>query len=386
MVNYVLNNRPKISFGNTALSNMTNDLVEYKNILLVYGQNSIKKNGVYDEVISKLTGKNIFELSGITPNPRLSRVEEGIELCRDNNIDLIIAVGGGSVIDCAKAISICVYNEEEAWDVITKKCSPKDKIDLATVLTMTATGSETNNIFVILNDKLNLKRSLQHCMASPKFAYLNPEYTLTIPKRHTINGIVDTISHLLEQRINNKGITIYNEILETYIKRMITLGELLVNDLNNYDLRYEHMTIAMNGYNGDFRAILGGDWACHGLDYGLASSFDNYHGEGLSIVTPVWINYLSDTKSDLTIVAMTMRNIFNLSGSDIEVVKEGSDKLKEYFSKIGAPTTLSQIGIEVTTQLPKMIEDAQFTKPLGGTYQLEPEDIKEIYMRILNDK
>lgn len=383
--NFTLAKRPKIVFGNDFDIDMNSDFKPYKNVLVVYGQNSIKDFGIYDQVISNLDGLNIFELSGVTPNPRLSIVKKGICMCKSNEIDLILAIGGGSVIDAAKAISIGAKSDFDVWDLITKKHPVTSSIDLATVITMIATGSETNDIFVILNDEIDLKRSLKHDLAYPKFAYMNPEFTTTVPLRHTISGIVDTISHIIEQRYNGHDIKIYDTQLDNYFKRTMEVGSVLINDLTNYQYRAEHMLLGMSAYNGDFRTILGGDWACHGLDYGLASRFDNFHGEGLSIIMPNWLVYIANNFKNLKPISDSFRYVFNLEGSDSEVVLEGSSCLRDYFSSIGAPKKLSDIGIYPNEDdIEIMVEKSQFMKPLGGTYPLNENDIRTIYKNICN--
>ncbi len=378
--NFELQTRPKILFGKEQIKNLSNELENYQNILLVYGKSSIKENGLYNIIIDQLKNKNIFELEGITPNPRLSSVQKGIQICKEHKIDFILAVGGGSVIDAAKAISIGAKSKSDIWDIITKKAEVNDKIDLGTVITMVATGSETNDIFVVYNDETNLKRSLKTKYAYPKIAIMDPTYTLTVCKRQTINGIVDVLSHLFEQYMNKEDDYIINEQIALYFKQMLKIGEELVNNLEDYNLRANHMYIAMMGYNGDYRTILTGDWACHGLDYGLASEFDNYHGEGLAIIMPNWLKYVYNKYPNKNkIIKQFIKDIYNTDDT-----LKGIKKLEDYFVKIGAPKYYYQILdqnklIEDNT-LNTMVQKAQFTKPLGQTIPLTEEDIKNIYI------
>ncbi|MFV0288841.1 MAG: iron-containing alcohol dehydrogenase [Mycoplasmatales bacterium] len=379
MNNFILENRPKIFFGKNQIQNLEKEVLLYKNILLVYGQGSIKKNGIYSEVKNQLINKNIIDLPGITPNPRITDVKKGIKLCQEHDVDFILAIGGGSVIDCAKAIALGACHEENIWDIIVKKCEVNKALPLGTIPTMIATGSETNDIFVILNDEINLKRSLKTGYTYPKFTIMDPTYTLTINRRQTVNGIVDTLSHLLEQYINTDTNEIIDHQILTMFKDMLSIGEQLINNLDNYELRAKHMYLAMTGYNGDYRTIVGGDWACHGMDYGLASKFNNYHGEGLAIIMPNWLEYVSNNYDNTTKVKSLLQGAFGQSD-----VFQNIMNFRNYLNKIGAPLKYSEIQdkeIEITPEiLTEMIHKAQFTKPLGGTIPLTEADIKKIYL------
>lgn len=379
MNNFILENRPKIFFGKNQIQNLEKEVLLYKNILLVYGQGSIKKNSIYSEVKNQLINKNIIDLPGITPNPRITDVKKGIKLCQEHDVDFILAIGGGSVIDCAKAIALGACHEENIWDIIVKKCEVNKALPLGTIPTMIATGSETNDIFVILNDEINLKRSLKTGYTYPKFTIMDPTYTLTINRRQTVNGIVDTLSHLLEQYINTDTNEIIDHQILTMFKDMLSIGEQLINNLDNYKLRAKHMYLAMTGYNGDYRTIVGGDWACHGMDYGLASKFNNYHGEGLAIIMPNWLEYVSNNYDNTTKVKSLLQGAFGQSD-----VFQNIMNFRNYLNKIGAPLKYSEIQdkeIEITPEiLTEMIHKAQFTKPLGGTIPLTEADIKKIYL------
>ncbi len=379
--NYQLFPKPIINFGPDSLANLSSMSEQYQTILLVFGSTTIKKSGLYDEIYKSLNHKTIIDLPNIAPNPRLSQTYDGIKLAKQHNVDLILAVGGGSVIDCAKAIALGAKTEDDIWDVITGQAKVSQACDLATIPTMIATGSETNDIFVIYNDLISLKRSMRTPLVSPKFTILNPEYTKTISYRHTVNGIVDTLSHILEQATNKQIDSIHNKQLAYYFKQMMEVGQELVLDLENTKLRGEHMYIAMQAYNGDYRTILNGDWACHGFDYGLASEYDNFHGEGLSIITPNWLNYIANNFDETYDLANFFRFVFKLDGSDKQVLLDASTKLREYFSLIKAPSTLLEIDINPSGDvIEQMVEKAQFVKPLGNTFNLTPKDIKAIYL------
>lgn len=374
---FCLETRPKIIFGEGSINNLKEEVSSYNNILIVYGVRSVIENGSLELVKSNLVGKNIFDLKGIVPNPKLSKIYEGIEICKQENIDLVIALGGGSVIDSAKAIALGAKSEDDIWDIITKKKPVASAVDLAVIPTMIATGSETNDIFVVLNDKENLKRSLKDKNTYPKFTIMDPTYTITIDRRNTVAGIVDTLSHILEQYVNDKGSVIINSLLVTYFKRMQEVGKNLVKNLDSYDSREEHMYIAMQAYNGDYRTIVGGDFACHGLDYGLAGEFNNIHGEGLSIVTCNWLLYVVVNKlKNHEIISEFFKELYGEEDTILAI-----SQLKEYLKEIGAPTKYKDIGIEFDdATLDRMVENSQFVKPLGNTIPLNEAQIKDIYL------
>lgn len=378
---FIIKPKPEIVFGRDSLEELKRLTKNYNNIMLVYGQHAIKNMGLYEMIVTQLDSVTLVELPGVTPNPRLSMVYTGIELVNKNNIDLILAVGGGSVIDCAKAIALGAHNlENDIWDIITKNLPTTGAIDIATIPTLVATGSETNDIFVIFNDEINLKRSLRNHFVTPKFSILNPMYTRCVNKRNTVNGIVDTLSHILEQAVNNKVDNLFNLQLAFYFKRLMEKGALLVDNMYDYDLRSEHMIIAMEAYNGDFRSKLGGDWACHGLDYGLASEFDNAHGEGLAIIIPNWLNYIANKYSDTYDLANFFRYAFDLDGEDYDVLIKASSALRTYFNRLNAPATFADINIDVDDEkIVVMAQKAMFINPLGNTFNLNQTDIVNIY-------
>ncbi|MFV0247089.1 MAG: iron-containing alcohol dehydrogenase [Mycoplasmatales bacterium] len=375
MLNYELKNRPDIYFGQGKLNELSTIISTYNNILLVYGKSSIKKNGLYDKVISLLKDKNIVEFGGIKPNPPNSQLNEAVSICKEKNIDLILAVGGGSVIDGAKAISIASKSNNSCWDIFINKEDIKEKTDLVTIITNVATGSETNDISVILNDDIDLKRSYKHHSMYPKAAILDPEVTMSVNKYYTTYGLIDTFSHLLEQLINDKNEVVVNNLIISLLKDLMVISPQLLADLENVELRENHMFISMYGYNGEFRAYLTGDWACHGLDYGIASLWDNTHGAGLSVVTPNYIEYLENNE----IINNVGKQLFNTSTN-----KEFALALREYFNSLGAVATFKDMDINPSDdQLKEMASKAMFLSPLGGVGKLNEEDVYNIYKKCL---
>lgn len=383
MTNFNLIYRPNIHFGCGEINKLSKLVADYQNILIVCGKNSFQASKYYDAIIEQLVNKKVILFNEISANPKLSQINEALKIKQAENIDLVLAIGGGSVIDAAKVIAI---KDTEIWSYITGEKQIEQVTDLGAILTNTATGSETNDISVVVNDldgENMLKRSIRNNKLYPKFAILDPNMTLSVPLYTTTYGIVDTLSHIFEQYMNDKNIEIIDQLLATYFRRMMEVGLQLVQDLDNIELRYEHMFIAMQAYNGDYRTIVNGDWACHGLDYGLASEFDSTHGQGLASLMPAWLDYASDKKTKK--IAQFTRAVFGVENQDdLQCAKLASGLFKDYLTSLGATTSFAQMGIDPTDeQLIQMVEKAQFVKPLGFFLPLSAEDILKIYSNCL---
>lgn len=250
MNNFIFYNPTKIFFGKGSITNLSAEINCYKNILITYGGGSIKKNGIYDDVIKilKSKGKNICELSGITPNPRLDKVYEGINICKENNIDFILAIGGGSTIDCSKAIAMGAKNDIDVWEFYQKKSVPQNILPIGVILTISATGSEMNPSSVITNWKTNEK--LSTASEYPKFSILDPTYTYTVPRNQLIYGAIDTLSHLFEQYFSlpdKENLT--DSLCEATIKTVIKNLDIALKNPKDYNARANLMwcsTMALN--------------------------------------------------------------------------------------------------------------------------------------------
>jgi len=255
MDSFTFYNPVKLHFGENALEKLSNELAQHgKKVLVVYGGGSVKKNGVYNAVIEKLqeADKTIFELSGVEPNPRVETARLGIDLCKKEEIDLVLAVGGGSVIDCSKLIVAGAKYDGDAWDIVKRKVIVEDALPLGTVLTLAATGSEMNLGSVITNAATEEKLGWGSPAVFPDFSILNPAYTVTVPKNHTVYGIVDMMSHVFEQYFHNTTNTpITDEMCEGVLRTVITTAPKLIEDLENIQLRETILlagTIGLNGF------------------------------------------------------------------------------------------------------------------------------------------
>ena len=254
MDNFMFYNPTKVFFGKGSINNLAKEINIYKKILVTYGGSSIKKNGIYDEAISilKSQSKEIYELPGITPNPRLDKVYEGIKICKENNIEFILAIGGGSTIDCSKAIAMGAKSNIDVWEYYKKKSSPTETLPIGVILTLSATGSEMNPFSVITKWETNEK--LDAVSESPKFSILDPTYTYTVPKNQMIYGAVDTIAHLFEEYFSlpdEENLT--DSLCETTIKTVINNLEIALKNPQDYNAKANLMwcsTMALNGILG----------------------------------------------------------------------------------------------------------------------------------------
>ncbi|MEH7237277.1 iron-containing alcohol dehydrogenase [Bacillus sp. JJ1562] len=350
MENFTYYNPTKLIFGKGQLQELKNEVPQYgKKVLLVYGGGSIKRNGLYDQVIALLAeiGLVVHELPGVEPNPRLSTVRKGIEICRKEGIEFILAVGGGSVIDCTKAIAAGAKYDGDVWDFMTRKAVATDALPFGTVLTIAATGSEMNSGSVITNWETNEKYGWGSPAVFPKFSILDPVHTFTLPKDQTVYGMVDMMSHVLEHYFHHVPNTLtQDQWCESILRTVIETAPKLINDLENYDYRATIMlngTLALNkmlnmGYNGD--------WATHNIEHAVSAVYDIPHGGGLAIIFPNWMKHVLDENvGRFKQLAVRVFDVDTEGKTDREVALEGIEKLREFWNSIGAPSTLADYGI-----------------------------------------
>ncbi len=383
MRNFVYQNQTKIIFGKKAELIVGDEVKTYgKRVLLHYGGGSIKKSGLYDTVIKALKEKNIeyVELGGVKPNPRLSLVREGIKICRDEKIDFILAVGGGSVIDSAKAIGFGAKYDGDVWDFFTGKAQIKDTIPLGVILTIPAAGSEASTGCVITDENGWYKRSAGSSIIRPKFAIMNPEITYTLPDYQTSCGASDMIAHVFERYFTNeRGVDFTDELCEATIRSIMKQVKICLNEPNNYEARANLMwagTIAHNGLLGTGREE---DWASHNIEHELSAIYDIAHGAGLAIIFPHWMEYVYE--HDVSRFARFVNKVFNveidLNNLD-STVKQGIKYLKEFYKEIGLPTTLKEANIE-ESRLHEMAKKATEYGTIGSFVKLNTDDVYNIY-------
>ncbi len=374
-------NPTRIHFGKEAMSKLADELQNFgDNILLLYGKNSIKKIGLYDSVtaILKECGKNVTELSGIKPNPAYSQVLEGAKLCRENRIDLILAVGGGSVIDCAKAISVSAYAKGDPWQRywIDFESVDNDVIPVGTILTMTGTASEMNGGSVITNEELTLKTGrVFPPSVYPKFSILNPELTYTVPKIQMVSGIFDIMSHLMEQYFSGDDDNTTDYVIEGVMHSLINSARKAVADPYDYEARSNIMWCATIGLNRITGLSKTQDWEVHNIEHQLGAYTDCPHGLGLSVISMPYYRYIY--KYGIDKFVRYAINVWGVNPEDKtkdEIALEGIDRLQEFSKEIGIPQTLRELGC--TENMLRKIAD---TSILGGGYkQLDYDEIYNI--------
>lgn len=374
-------NPTKIYFGRGALENLTAELGNYgKNVLLLYGKNSIKKTGIYDKVIEILSecDKNVTELSGINSNPRYSQVMEGARLVRENEIDLILAVGGGSVIDCAKAISVSAYASGDAWTRywINGEALDNKTVSVGTILTMTGTASEMNGGSVITNEDEKIKTGrVFGAEVYPKFSILNPEYTFTVPHSQMVSGIFDIFSHLLEQYFSGEDDNTTDCIIEGVLDSLITSARAANKDPLDYEARSNIMwcaTLALNTVTGLSKTQ---DWEVHMIEHQLGAYTDCPHGLGLAVISIPYYRYIYKYGLDKFVrFAKKVWKIDAEGKTKEEVALLGIDALESFIKELGIPTTLRELGAS-ESMLPLI---AKSSIKGGGYKEMNEEDILKV--------
>jgi len=383
MKNFIYDNITKIIFGKDTELNVGKEVITYgKNVLLHYGGGSIKKIGLYDRVLQSLKQYdiNVLELGGVQPNPRLALVKEGIKLCKEQKIDFILAVGGGSVIDSAKAIGFGAKYDGDVWDFFEGKAQIEDTIPVGVVLTIPAAGSEASTGSVITNENGWYKKSAGGTVIRPKFAIMNPEVTYSLPAYQTACGAADMLAHVFERYFTNEpGVDFTDELCESTIRTIIRHSKAIFKEPNNYEARANLMwagTIAHNGLLGTGRIE---DWASHLIEHELSAMYDIAHGAGLAIIFPNWMNYVN--KNDLNRFVRFANKVFNveIDFNHLErTANEGINQLKQYFKEIGLPTTLHEANI-YEDKIDEMAKKATEKGPIGSFVKLSEDDVLNIY-------
>ncbi|MCA1057212.1 iron-containing alcohol dehydrogenase [Rossellomorea aquimaris] len=375
-------NPTKLIFGKGQVEQLKELVPQYgKKVLLVYGGGSIKRNGLYDEVVAILNSidAEVHELSGVDPNPRLSSVREGVKICKENDIDFLLAVGGGSVIDCTKAIAAGAKYDGDAWDLVTKKAIAHEALPFGTVLTLAATGSEMNAGSVITNWETQEKYGWGSPVTFPQFSILDPVNTFTVPKNHTIYGMVDMMSHVFEQYFNDATNTpLQDRMCESTLRTVIETAPKLINDLENYELRETILYSGTIALNGMLQMGYRGDWASHNIEHAVSAVYDIPHAGGLAIIFPNWMKHnLKVNPSRFAQMAERVFDVDPTGKTEEETALEGIAKLREFWSSIGAPSRLADYDID-DSKLDLMADKAMVNGEFGNFNPLNKEDVLSI--------
>ena len=351
-------------------------------VLIHYGGGSVKRNGVFDSVTKSLDDAKIpyVELGGVKPNPRSGLVYEGIELCRKEKIDFILAVGGGSAIDSAKAIALGVPYEGDFWDFYRNGTAVDKAIPVGTVLTIAAAGSEGSGDSVITNEESLLKWSAGGDAIRPKFSVLNPEFTCTLPAYQTACGITDIMIHVCERYFTNtQDVEITDRLCEAVLKAMIEEAPKVMKDLGDYQTRANIMWAGMVAHNNIVGVGRRQDWASHHLEHELSALYDCAHGAGLAVIAPAWMKYVY--KHDVNRFAQFAVRVWgcdmNFANPEITAL-EGIGRFESFLKSIGMPVTFSELGAR-EEDIPTMVKQLGKRKSVGGFVKLSGEDIEAIY-------
>lgn len=374
MENFTAYNPTKLHFGKNCIESLGEATLEFgKRVLLIYGKGSVQRNGIYDKVITELKkiDAEIFEYSGIKSNPLVEDVSEAAQIGKLDHIDVIIAVGGGSVIDSAKITALSIANNTDPWSIMKHKSKPSKSIPLIAVLTLAATGTEMNGAAVLQNPETGEKIGYVSPLIYPKHSFLDPEFTFSVPKNYTSYGIVDLIAHALEAYFGLGEASLSDRFIEAIIKEAMEYGPLVLQEPENYDYRANIMwaaTTALNGMTNYGRKY--GDWGVHDIGHNISYLYDTPHGATLSIAYPAWLKLQKDRIPER--ITKLGNQLFGTHTAD-----ETIEKLEKFFSSINSPIKLSEIKIgkdkkeEITTQMLK-------NKVNGMVHEFSDEDRRKI--------
>lgn len=386
MNNFKMTNMPKVYFGQGALKEALNTELKTvgDNVLLAYGGGSIKKTGIYDEVVTLLkeTGKNIFEFNGIMSNPTYAKVLEGAKIVKDNQIDFIIAVGGGSVIDCCKIVSAQAKVDQDIWQMeFVDGKLPTEFIPMAAVTTASGTGSEMNNGAVITNEELKIKAGMLGALS--KFAVLDPAYTLTVPMKQVVSGAFDTLSHAMETYFGKPlENNVSDEINEAIMRNTIRNIRAAIKDPQDIQARSELMWDSAIAENGILKLGKVTDFQAHQIEHQLGAYTDCNHGQGLAVIHPVLYRHIYEAGvSKFARFAKEVWHVDDTNLTEKETALKGIEALADFIKEIGLPTTLTQMNITDVDMLKKVADSSNITA--GCCKQLSHDEIFEILKECL---
>ena len=383
--NFTYNTPTKLIFGKGVIKDLPDVLAGFgKNVLLTYGGGSIKKMGLYDRVKRLLKDFNIVELSGIEPNPKYDpSVITGAKLCKENNIDVILAVGGGSVLDCSKAISVCAKYDGEGWDLISGKVKAKTSIPIVDIITLAATGSEYDMGCVISNTAINDKRGYLDELLYPAVSFLDPEYTYSVNKWQTACGTADAINHVLEQFFATPNSQFNDGVMISALKSLMTNVKIALEKPDDFSARSELMYVCSWGCNGILANGSGySGWPMHSIEHALSAYFDITHGAGLAIITPRWMKEILSERTVERFITLGMGLFgFDKSLPDMEMAGKTIDAFYNFFESIGIPMHLGELGVKAD-KIDEMADHILVNDSTNEPWMFAPLD-KSALIRIL---
>ena len=383
MKNFYFYNSTKIYFGKDEVDKVGKLSKEFgSNVLLVYGKSSIKKTGLYDRVIKLLKAEdiNVFELGGIDPNPRIESIREGGDLCKKHNIDLVLGVGGGSVIDASKGIASAAMYDGDPWDFYSYKVESKGALPIASILTLAATGSEMNSGSVVTNFAVKEKNGWGSPYTNPKFSILDPTLTYTVSKHQTGCGIVDSLTHVYEFYFSNEKSYLNDRICEAIMKTIVHYGPIALKEPENYEARANLMfssTLALNGLTGFSKDFEGFN---HITEHVLSAYYDIAHGDGLSIIAPYWMKHILSEDNVEKFYEFAV-NVWGITPEEDHayVAVQGISAVFNFYRSLGMPLRLKEVGI-INPDFEELASKSVKGETLGRFVKLTKDDVKNILM------
>lgn len=377
----------RLIFGRDTIAKLPEVMTQFgKKILLTYGGGSIKKIGLYQKVLEMLKGYDIVELPGIQPNPKYDpSVLDGVRLCKEHNVDVILSVGGGSVLDCSKAIAAGAKYDGDPWDLISYKVKAKAALPIVDILTLAATGSEYDCGGVISRTETNDKIGYIDPLLFPVVSILDPVYTFTVSKKQTAAGIADAMNHTIEQYFVADSTLLNDGFCESMLRSLMTNGRKCLENPEDYTARAEMMLACTYGCNGIL--ALGNSysgWPCHGIEHALSAYYDITHGEGLAIITPRWMRHILSERTMDRFVKYGI-NVFGIDPTlpKQEIAGKAIDATYEFFESINIPMHLREVGID-DSRIDEMAHHIAVNEGLDKAYvPLTEQDIKEILLESL---
>ena len=377
----------RLIFGRDAIAKLPEVMTLFgKTILLTYGGGSIKKIGLYQKVLEMLKGYDIVELPGIQPNPKYDpSVLDGVRLCKEHNVDVILSVGGGSVLDCSKAIAAGAKYDGDPWDLISYKVKAKAALPIVDIITLAATGSEYDCGGVISRTETNDKIGYIDPLLFPVVSILDPVYTFTVSKKQTAAGIADAMNHTIEQYFVEDSTLLNDGFCESMLRSLMTNGRKCLENPEDYTARAEMMLACTYGCNGIL--ALGNSysgWPCHGIEHTLSAYYDITHGEGLAIITPRWMRHILNERTIDRFVKYGI-NVFGIDPTlpKQEIAGKAIDATYEFFESINIPMHLREVGID-DSRIDEMAHHIATNEGLNKAYApLTEQDIKEILLESL---
>lgn len=383
MVNFDYQTPTRLIFGRGVVQEKLHDVMEKfgKRVLITWGGGSIKRSGLYDQVREILQDKEIYELPGIEPNPKYDpSVLEGVRICKEKNIDVILSVGGGSVLDCTKAIAGAACSDADPWDIITMKVPTLKAIPIVDIITLAATGSEYDRGGVISRTDTNDKLAYFSDLVFPAVSFIDPTYTFTLPVRQTLAGVSDCINHIMEQYFCGEHIMMNDAFMEGAIKSLMKNVIIVLEDPENYEARAEIFYATTLGCNGIYS--LGNSesgWPMHAIEHALSGHYDINHGEGLAIVTPRWMKHILSEKTIERFVSFGT-GVFGIDSAlpEMEIAEKAIKAIHDFYLGIGIPMTLGEVGID-GSRIDEMAHHIAVNEGLENAWApLHEEDIAAI--------